>query len=232
MKIEKIEKNQKKIITQKNRIANKALEMFVKSGYQNTSLNDIIRELGIAKGTFYHYFSSKDEMVNYFIERMNEEILPRVKKVMENEKYNALQKFNKFMWEIKKYKIIHRKTIKKLAILMYKEENILLRYKMINFGLKEYAPMIASILKQGKQEKIFNIKDPNETAEILIHFSTSFGEIISPLLFEQKMTLENLKKVLRKVSSFKEAMNRILGLKKGKIDIFDSISIKKIIGIK
>ena len=35
-----------------------AYKMFLSKGYENTSVDDIIAEAGIAKGTYYYYFSN------------------------------------------------------------------------------------------------------------------------------------------------------------------------------
>ncbi|MFA9464974.1 MAG: TetR/AcrR family transcriptional regulator [Velocimicrobium sp.] len=39
-----------------------ARELFVKKGYEQTSIRDILEIVDIAKGTFYYYFTSKEEL--------------------------------------------------------------------------------------------------------------------------------------------------------------------------
>ncbi|MEA0553345.1 TetR/AcrR family transcriptional regulator [Lysinibacillus irui] len=48
----------------------KGREIFIKYGLAKTSIDEIIRECGIAKGTFYKFFSSKEEL--YFEILINE----------------------------------------------------------------------------------------------------------------------------------------------------------------
>ena len=38
-----------------------AYKMFITKGYENTSVDDIIEAAGIAKGTYYYYFESKEQ---------------------------------------------------------------------------------------------------------------------------------------------------------------------------
>ena len=40
-----------------------ALELFYKKGYENTTIKDIIEEIGVSKGAFYHYFESKEDVI-------------------------------------------------------------------------------------------------------------------------------------------------------------------------
>ena len=56
----------------KERILETALELFAQSGYLGTSMNDIARQLGITKAALYKHYTSKQEILNRIVERMNE----------------------------------------------------------------------------------------------------------------------------------------------------------------
>ena len=47
----------------------KAESLFEVKGYNKTTVNDILREVNIAKGTFYYYFKSKEEVLDAVIDR-------------------------------------------------------------------------------------------------------------------------------------------------------------------
>ena len=46
----------------KNQILDAALKVFVKSGYAETTMNDIVEKSGLSKGAIYHYYSSKKDL--------------------------------------------------------------------------------------------------------------------------------------------------------------------------
>lgn len=48
----------------KNQIMDAAWELFLEKGYENTTVNDIIRKVGTSKGGFYYYFKAKEELLN------------------------------------------------------------------------------------------------------------------------------------------------------------------------
>lgn len=52
-----------------------AAAAFAKSGVANTSVSDIVRAAGVAQGTFYLYFDSKDDVVLAVVERMADAII-------------------------------------------------------------------------------------------------------------------------------------------------------------
>ncbi len=47
----------------KQQVVNKAHQLFIDKGFQATSIQDILDYSGISKGTFYNYFSSKNELL-------------------------------------------------------------------------------------------------------------------------------------------------------------------------
>ena len=50
----------------RNVILQSAKTVFIEKGYHNTSISDIIRQTGLARGTFYLYFQNKKEP-NHFL---------------------------------------------------------------------------------------------------------------------------------------------------------------------
>jgi len=76
-------------------ILSTARELFFTKGYATTSINDIISAIGIAKGTFYHYFDSKDDLLIAVTEQITDEALVGVREIVADPKLNALEKLRK-----------------------------------------------------------------------------------------------------------------------------------------
>jgi AcrR family transcriptional regulator len=58
----------------KQHVINKAHQLFVEKGFQATSIQDILDYSGISKGTFYNYFSSKNELLMAIFRYLNQRI--------------------------------------------------------------------------------------------------------------------------------------------------------------
>ena len=56
----------------KERILETALELFAQSGYLGTSMSDIAKQLGITKAALYKHYTSKQEILDRIVERMNQ----------------------------------------------------------------------------------------------------------------------------------------------------------------
>ncbi|MEM9363435.1 MAG: TetR/AcrR family transcriptional regulator [Bacteroidota bacterium] len=64
-----MEKNLKSRVTI-NRLCYKGLDIFAKKGYYNTNLDDILKELELSKGAFYHHFKSKEDFFIHIVQSL------------------------------------------------------------------------------------------------------------------------------------------------------------------
>ena len=53
-------------------ILQKSLQVFKRQGYHRTSMDDLAKACGLLKGSFYHYFSSKEALMKAVLQYMNE----------------------------------------------------------------------------------------------------------------------------------------------------------------
>ena len=63
----------------KERILEEALKLFAQSGYMGTSMNDIAASLGVTKAALYKHYTSKQEILDSIVEKMNQMDMERVK---------------------------------------------------------------------------------------------------------------------------------------------------------
>ena len=89
----------------REKIINTAWKLFYEKGFGETTINDILREADISKGTFYYYFRSKDDLLGTL-----SEILDREYERLEGEEPEGLSCFDKLIWlnyEVKAILIMH-----------------------------------------------------------------------------------------------------------------------------
>ena len=63
----------------KNEILDVAEQLFAEKGFDNASTNDIIKRIGIARGTLYHHFKSKEEILDAIVNRITNAGIARAK---------------------------------------------------------------------------------------------------------------------------------------------------------
>ena len=80
----------------RNEIITIAEEFFLTKGFNKTTVNDILKRIGIAKGTFYHYFVSKEEVLDAVIGQIIDQEIMRAKEIQESDG-TALEKLISFL---------------------------------------------------------------------------------------------------------------------------------------
>lgn len=69
-----MEKKKSATCQKRKKIVDKAWELFAKNGYKETKVEDITKDLGISKGSFYTYFATKDELLYEVLGKIKKEI--------------------------------------------------------------------------------------------------------------------------------------------------------------
>ena len=69
-----------------------AKKLFSERGFSNTPVDAIIKEMGVAKGTFYYYFKSKEEVLAAIVDQTLDQIVKMAEQVAEDASMNALTK--------------------------------------------------------------------------------------------------------------------------------------------
>src|SRR5690625_2574123 len=68
----------------KDQITKHSIQLFEEKGFSQTSIQDIVEVLDVTKGTFYYYFSSKEQLLMDIHLQYIDNLLLRQKKIYDN----------------------------------------------------------------------------------------------------------------------------------------------------
>lgn len=132
----------------KRKIFETSMKLFAEKGYDATSIEDITATVGVAKGTLYYHFSSKEEIFNFLIE---EGI-----KLLQNSIDIKTAKLNNYIDKIKAVVLIQIKIVAKyediIAILLSQFYGKEARNQKCQMLIYEYINKIEQIVDQGIKE--------------------------------------------------------------------------------
>lgn len=198
--------------SKKSELIEIAERLFLEKGFEETSVEDILKTSGLSKGGFYHYFKSKEEVLGESINNFAENLLKEVEPIIEDQRLNALEKLNLFMEKKISSQKQKREIIEYLVMLM-KSEFTLYKYCIV-IGQKYVEPLV-KIIEQGVKEGIFNVEFPRETADILLRAVTSLPQSV---FFNEYM--EDKSKSLKYKASMEAIMARALGIDSKDIQLY------------
>ncbi len=198
-----------------------AQQLFFEKGYQKTSVNDIIEEVGVAKGTFYHYFKTKSDLLDKLVERFTAGIHVETKKLAERTDLNALEKMNEFFALGRNFKARNIELMKLLLKALYNEENLVMRHRMIRNRIKLTLPEFVKIIDQGIKEGVFNVTNSRELAELIYYLGININELAGELMLTLSENPENIDIIEGKIKAYESSIEKILGVAEGSISIAD-----------
>ncbi len=80
------EPEERQAVDRKQRIIENASDLFAAKGYHGTTIDEIVQATGIAKGTFYIYFDSKEELLLEVIKRLIDTTFHKIDRLLQKEK--------------------------------------------------------------------------------------------------------------------------------------------------
>ncbi|KAA2390687.1 MULTISPECIES: TetR/AcrR family transcriptional regulator [Bacillus cereus group] len=193
-----------------------AERLFLTKGYTKTTVNDILKEIGIAKGTFYHYFKSKEEVMDEIIMRVIKEDVAKAKVIVSNPNIPVLEKlFRVLMEQSPKSGDIKDKMIEQF----HQPNNAEMHQKSLVQSIIHLSPVLTEILEQGIEEGIFSTSYPQETIELLL---SSAQVIFDDGLFQWKP-----EEMMRRVKAYIKMMEVSVGAKEGSFNYMLEVLMKQ-----
>jgi len=166
----------KKPEERKSEIIATACQLFLSKGYDRTTMQDVMRDLGIAKGTIYHYFSSKEDLLEAVMDSIAEGEMLRLKKLVENIKGNTLERLEQLIMNGSNHDADEGPD--EMLDHLHKTSNAGMHIRLLAKVVTMQAPLYAEQFNLGCKEGIFTTDHPLECAEFLlsgIQFLTDMG---------------------------------------------------------
>lgn len=172
-----------------------AYRMFIEKGYENTSIDEIINEAGIAKGTYYYYFESKEATLEAVIDMMIEEEVGRAKEVLAA----SMPVPRKLVSVIYSLRPVQDEQV--IAKALDAKENIVMHEKTNRRIVEEAVPLLTEVVKEGISQEIFNCTNIEERVKMLL--------IMSQQMFDDGIFTD------RDVEVYVDMVEKALGAKSG-----------------
>ena len=140
----------KKPEVRREEIIKAARELFQAKDYGKTTMQELIEKLNIAKGTLYHYFSSKQEILEAVVENIVDEELVNREKLISSPELKDLNAIEKIQFLIKKDDLTEENDL--ILQSLHHPENAEMHTKQLGRYITKLAPLYAKIFEQGCKE--------------------------------------------------------------------------------
>jgi AcrR family transcriptional regulator len=149
-------------------LLDRAAALFVRDGYDNVSLNDLIADAGVSKGAFYHWFPSKDALIAALAERSASETFAFVEDALAACDGDALARLNAVL---RAGFDVNMKTggPEQLAAMvsLLRPDNAHLYARILAVEEAMFLPLLARLISDGVADGLFDTFDPDGVADMI-----------------------------------------------------------------
>ena len=162
-------------ITQQ-RILDTATKLFLEKGWEETTIQDIVDELGdMTRGAFYHHFKSKDDIIDAVTTGLFTQDSP-IENPFNLEKLNGLEKLKKIFM----LSLTNENQLQFVRAAPTVLQSPIFIGKQVKECVEVIAPKVCIYLEEGNSDGSLSIEHPKQTAETLILLANLW---LNPMVF-------------------------------------------------
>lgn len=186
----------------RNEILDVAERMFVTKGFDHTSTNDILNEIGIARGTLYYYFKSKEDILDAMIDRTTGQLMAEAESIARQKEIPVLQRLTLTMKALNMNGPLGNEIMEQI----HKPQNALMHQKLQDSLLARVNPLVTGLIKEGIEQGICQTDYPAEVVEMTLLYSNIMFDVFVEYSKEERR---------RKIEAFIYNLERLLGTERG-----------------
>ena len=218
--------NEAEYAARRNAILDVTQRLIYTKGYEQMAIQDILVELSMSKGAFYHYFDSKAALLEALVERIGQEALELLNPIVQDPQLPALEKLQRFFDTAVRWKTARKTFMLELLRVWYADHNAIVRQKMLAMWTKHALPLLTAIFHQGIREGVLNIPFPDQVGTVLLSFIQGLGDAFAELLLTHEPRGDELQRAERLIAAYNDALERVLGAPAGSLRLMDAESLR------
>jgi AcrR family transcriptional regulator len=211
----------------RNDILAAAQRLVYTTGYEQMTIQDLLDDLQISKGAFYHYFDSKRALLEALIQRMVDEVIVHLLPIVHDPNLPTLEKLKRYFAALFRWRTEQKDVLLALLRGWYTDDNAIVREKARAAMLARFTPLLTAIITQGIQEGVVTTSSyPTQVAHVVTLLRMGLSEALAELLLAFDPHRNDLDPIASTIAVFSDAIERILGAPKGSLTLADAEVLK------
>lgn len=221
--------NEQEFTRKRNEILDAAMRLVFAKGYERMTIGDILADLRISSGAFYHYFDSKPAVLEAFIKRIREESEKPLLPIIHDPRLSAIEKLQGFFDTFARLRMERKADVIELGRVWYTDDNAIVRQKVEEAVVKQRAPLLNVIVRQGIQEGVFTIAYPDQAGEVIMSLLRGMENTHAQLLLslaKESDESRHIEGIVAVHAAYMDAIERVLGAPSNSLYRTDTESVK------
>lgn len=189
----------------RNEILDAADELFSQKGFDGTSTNDLLKKVGIARGTLYHHFKSKEKIMDALIERYSERLLGAAREIAADKSIPVVERLVQVVMALN----VSGGSSEEIMEHIHKPQNALMHQKIQKVVVNEVPPILTDIIREGIEQKLFQTPFPYESMEMIVVYASG--------IFDDDLVQLTEKERMSRIEALVFNTERLLGAESGSL---------------
>lgn len=180
-----------------------AYVLFRERGFEHVSVNDIVKKVGLAQGTFYYHFKTKYEVLDAVVEYDMQKSLAAVGMILDDKKLDPVGKMQAIIDLSLNMDDVEKSFIGQIR----SEANAVTTQKYLAKMSELLVPRLAKVVEEGVKTGQFKVQYPHETMEMFFDMHLSLQHALA--------ITQDPESCYRKMKAAEDIYVKVLGVKKG-----------------
>ena len=210
-------------------ILSTAERLFFDKGYEATSVQDILDEMKLSKGGFYHHFESKLQLLEEICSMHAEFACAQGAQAAASAGDDPIAQLNALF---RRGAFFGEENTKYLSLMMntaYGGELSQLRERMRMMQIEKFAPVISDILTSGLEKHVFYFSYPDSVARLIIMLACDVTDEVATLLAHSTQEMTVMGEVMELLATYRTAAELILNAPHGSLELIDMKRVSDVI---
>lgn len=213
-------------INKQNEILDCAQRLIYIRGYEDMSIQEIVNELGISKGAFFHYFPTKSALLEAMLERTSQQAMKIVYPIAEDGSLSPTQKLEHIIQAGMRWKSEQKPLMMAILRAWYSDENAIVRQKMVLSSTFHFGELLNRVFLEGIEKGVFHSTYPDMAGNIVYALMTQMSDSLGYILLRVNTdppgdSVEAFKEIENVIRAYTDAIERVLGATSGSIQLID-----------
>jgi AcrR family transcriptional regulator len=195
-------------------------------GYEAMSIQDLQDDLGVSRGAIYHYFRSKEAILDAVIVRTTAAGMAMLQPIVDDPALDARTKLQAIFTAGAAWKLERSDVLLAVMRQWVDPSNDLVRLRTERAAFAQYTALMATIVRQGVAEGQMDPTYPDHAAAILTAIFTGTADTVRRYALDRLDGRVEFEEVEQFMHAYEEAIERVLGVPPGSLTLIDSASLR------
>lgn len=205
----------------RNSILAAAERLFFEKGYEQTSIQDILDELSLSKGGFYHHFASKEAILAEICENRVADRLDRLRLELFGARQSPIEKLNLLLRMVNLFDWEDPRFVALMLKICYLNRDVRIRDHMRMLVLGRLGPLMDELVREGMDSGLFYTRHPGKIGAIVLSMAANADDEACRMLAKDADNPECIIDIAEMLNACRDAIEMLLNAPFGSVALFN-----------